>query len=152
MQGNRHPHMTTTDVGTSLSPPPPHLLPPLLLQSAGSNYPRGKMPSHPVQFLLKSVVVRGRGKLIKKITLGVRTAGVVNSGRCQGRIRRRPALNGRLRKKADNSNGRQCTVNGSTQRQMSAEMLAAEMSGDGGESRGSGGAIAAEQINSEWLL
>ena len=44
------------------------------------------MPSHPVQFLLKSVVVRGRGKLIKKITLGVRTAGVVNSGRCQGRI------------------------------------------------------------------
>ena len=35
---------------------------------------------------------------------------------------------------------------------MSAEMLAAEMSGDGGESRGSGGAIAAEQINSEWLL
>ena len=32
------------------------------------------------------------------------------------------------------------------------EMLAAEMSGDGGESRGSGGAIAAEQINSEWLL
>jgi len=152
MQGNRHPHMTTTDVGTSLSPPPPHLLPPLLLQSAGSNYPRGKMPSHPVQFLLKSVVVRGRGKLIKKITLGVRTAGVVNSSRCQGQIRRRPALNGRLRKKADNSNGRQCTVNGSTQRQMSAEMLAAEMlaaemSGDGGESRGSGGAIAAEQIN-----
>ena len=66
-------------------------------------------------------------------------------------------MNGRLRKKADNSNGRQCTVNGSTQRQMSAEMLAAEMlaaemSGDGGESRGSGGAIAAEQINSEWLL
>ena len=87
MRGNRHPHMTTTDVGTSLSPPPPHLPPPLLLQSAGSNYPRGKMPSHPVQFLLKSVVVRGRGKLIKKITLGVRTAGVVNSGRCQGRIR-----------------------------------------------------------------
>ena len=92
------------------------------------------IPSRPV--LLKSVVVRGRGKLIKKITLGVRTAGVVNSGRCQGRIRLRPALNGRLRKKADNSNGRQCTVNGSTQRQMSAEMLAAEMlasemSGDG---------------------
>ncbi len=35
---------------------------------------------------------------------------------------------------------------------LAAEMLAAEMSGDGGESKGSGGAIAAEQINSEWLL
>jgi hypothetical protein len=55
--------------------------------AAAANYPRGKMPSIPVQFLLKSAVVGGRGKLIKKITLGVRTAGVVNSSRCQGRIR-----------------------------------------------------------------
>ena len=39
-------------------------------------------------------------------------------------------LNGRLRKKADNSNGRQCTVNGSGQREMLAEMSA-----DGGKSR-----------------
>ena len=61
------------------------------------------------------------------------------------------------KKKGKQQQRTECTVNGSGQRQMSAEMLAAEMlaaemSGDGGESRGSGGAIAAEQINSEWLL
>ena len=33
---------------------------------------------------------------------------------------------------------------------MLVEMLLGEMMVDGGESRGSGGAIAAEEINSEW--
>ena len=32
------------------------------------------------------------------------------------------------------------------------EMLLAEMMVDGGKSRGSGGAIAAEEINSEWWI
>ncbi len=68
MLGHRCPHMMTPDVGTLLSPPPPHLPPLLLLPSAGSNYPRGKKPTHPVQFLLKSVVLGGQGTLIKKIT------------------------------------------------------------------------------------
>ena len=67
MQGHRRPNLTTPDMGTSSSPPPPHLPPPLLLPSAGSNYPRRKTSSHPVQFLLRSAVVGGRGDLIKKL-------------------------------------------------------------------------------------
>ena len=126
------------------------------------------MPSHPVQFLLKSVVVRGRGKLIKKITLGVRTAGVVNSGRCQGRIRwgggdgddeSMMAATGVERQTKKKGGQQQRTAVycerqrteadvggdvGGGRRQMSVEMLVAEMMGDGGESRGSGGAIAEE--------
>ena len=35
------------------------------LHPTGSNYPIDSMPTHPVQFLLKLVVVEGQGKLIK---------------------------------------------------------------------------------------
>ena len=43
----------------------------IAVMEASTNYPRGQMPSHPVQRLLKSAVIGRGGDLIKKLPYGL---------------------------------------------------------------------------------